>query len=67
LYKFNLIVTLKKTRKGGVLLSNNSVKFGCIFFGVSSIIWDVFSIAQEEFASIFSAIGMLVACYTVGK
>jgi hypothetical protein len=42
--KLGFRLVLNKPRKGGRLLSDNSLKLGCIFFGVSSILWGIFSI-----------------------
>lgn len=60
--KLGYRLVLNKPRKGGGLLSNNGLKLGCIFFGISSILWGIFSIMQQEASSLLSALGMLVAC-----
>jgi membrane associated rhomboid family serine protease len=60
--KLGYRLVLNKPRKGGGLLSDNGLKLGCMFFGVSSILWGVFSISQQNLGSFLSAIGMLVAC-----
>ena len=68
--KLGYRLVLNKPRKDGGLLSVNGLKLGCIFFGVSSIFWGVFSINQQDLGSFLSAIGMLVAClygWQIGK
>jgi len=60
--KLGYRLVFNKPRKGGGLLSANALKFGCIFFGVSSIIMGLFSISQQDIASALSGVCMLVAC-----
>ena len=60
--KLGYRLVLNKPRKGGGLLSDNGLKLGCIFFGVSSILLGVYSVTQQSFGSLFSAVGMVVAC-----
>ena len=60
--KLGYRLVLNKPRKGGGLLIVNALKFGCIFFGVSSIIMGLFAISQQDVASALSAVTMLAAC-----
>jgi len=60
--KLGYRLVFNKPRNNGGLLSNNGLKLGCIFFGVSSIIWCILSITKQDLGSGVSAISMLVAC-----
>lgn len=60
--KLGYRLVFNKPRNGGGLLSNNGLKFGCIFFGVSSIILCMLSITQQDLVTALCGLSMLVAC-----
>ncbi len=60
--KLGFRLVFNKPRKNGGLLSDNGLKLGCIFFGVSSIIYCIVSVTKQDFVSALSALSMLVAC-----
>lgn len=60
--KLGYRLVFNKPRKNGGLLSNKGLKFGSIFFGVSSISIIILFPTHHNIVSVLSAICMLVAC-----
>lgn len=51
----------KKNKNGG-LFSNLSLKFWCVFFGISSAILTVFGLISGSISTALGGVGMIIAC-----